>query len=202
MIRYFLLICLLLPLVSGHGEVADGEFVSDSGATHHFEVELDSLDGLALPYATVEATFVSANDRQTVLLHPMVSKRFHYAADVTLLGEPYRVDVHIDPPSVMRGLARKDSWTEPYDLSYEFDPRDGYDIEIANESLPDMQVHVFTVRPGPVWFVGKPDAAGHDGIEDSSEQVSDSRRDWMFTFYGFIAGAGLVGFAWWSRRRN
>lgn len=120
---YLFLAILLVSLGSAHeGQEEDVETMGVEDATHHFEVVLKTLDGVDVPYATVDATFVGADGHAvSVHLHPMLGGFFHYGSNIELRKQVYDVQLHIDPPTLMRSQSRAGWFETPLDVSFSYD---------------------------------------------------------------------------------
>lgn len=157
------------------------ETVGVDQATHHFEVVLKTLDGVDVPYAQVSAVFVGV-DGHTVeeKLHPMIGGFFHYGANVALREELYEVQLHIDPPAMMRSQSRAGWFEKPLDVMFEYDAsQEVSEMITVDETVVDEVFVELLVMP----------ASPHVVVSGAHEQSTQGMwRMWAFLIVGIIFG--------------
>lgn len=176
------MVFLLAVSVAAHDDHSVGVGTVGVGqATHHFEVVLKTLDDSDIPYAQVFAEFFGV-DGHTVEaeLHPMLGEFFHYGANVALREQAYEVDLHIDPPAMMRSQSRAGWFESPIDVSFTYDASQELSgMVLIDETVVDEVVIEFLVMP----------ASPHVVIVGAHQTpVSGMWRMWAFLIVGILFG--------------
>ena len=115
---------IVLPPLYSHPH---GEGEPAGPPTHHLEVTVfDTIRRMNIPYLNVTATIQNRMTGRafTVDLLPMIGNTFHYGDNVTLVkGYRYSVLLDIRPPELMRSQERKDVWSTPARVAFEYEYR-------------------------------------------------------------------------------